>query len=389
MATGQTTLMPTIDEFAKAKLAALEAAHLRRTLAETVREDGLWVVRSGRRMLSFSCNDYLNLTHHPAVKRAAVEAIERWGAGAGASRLVTGNHPLFGELERRLARLKGTEAACVFGSGYLANAGIVPVIVGEGDLLLVDELSHSCLWAGARLSRAQVEMFRHNDVTHAEEILRQHRGSHRHALIVTDGVFSMDGDLAPLNELSALARTHDAWLMSDDAHGLGVLGGGRGSAFAMGATPDLQMGTLSKALGSYGGYVCASAAAIDLLKTRARTLIYSTGLPPASVAVALAALDIVESDPELTARPLAKAQAFTRACNLPLATSQIVPVVLGEPLATLEASQILEREGFLVTPIRPPTVPEGTARLRLTFTAGHPDDEIARLAAIIRERILA
>ncbi|MGA7713543.1 MAG: 8-amino-7-oxononanoate synthase [Rhizomicrobium sp.] len=381
--------MSSLDEFAKTKLAALEAAHLRRILAETAREDGIWVTRSGRRLLSFSCNDYLNLTHHPAVKRAAIEAVEKWGAGAGASRLVTGNHPLFGELERRLARLKGTEAACVFGSGYLANAGIVPALMSEGDLVLVDALSHSCLWAGARLSGARVEQFRHNDVAHAAEILLATRATHRHAMIVTDGVFSMDGDLAPLNALSELARAKDAWLMSDDAHGLGVLGGGRGSAFAMGASVDLQMGTLSKALGSYGGYVCASTAVIDLLKTRARTLIYSTGLPPASVAAALAALDIVESDPELTARPLAKAQAFTRACNLPLATSQIVPVVLGDPLAALEASQLLEREGFLVTPIRPPTVPEGTARLRLAFTAGHPDREIVRLAAIMRERILS
>jgi 8-amino-7-oxononanoate synthase len=371
--------MSSLDDFAAAKLAELDTQHLRRTLAETAREDGIWVVRGGRRMLSFSCNDYLNLTHHPAVKRAAMEAVERWGAGAGASRLVTGNHPLFSELERRLARLKGTEAACVFGSGYLANAGIVPVIVGEGDLLLVDELSHSCLWAGARLSRARTTMFRHNDVVHAEEILRRHRASHRHALIVTDGVFSMDGDLAPLKELSALARAHDAWLMSDDAHGLGVKH----------ASVDLQMGTLSKALGSYGGYVCASAVVIDLLKTRARTLIYSTGLPPASVAAALAALDIIEADLELTARPLAKAQSFTRACNLPRAQSQIVPVVLGDPLAALEASQILEHDGFLVAPIRPPTVPEGTARLRLAFTAGHPDAEIARLAGIIRERILS
>ena len=381
--------MSSLDEFAKTKLAALEAAHLRRTLAETTREDGIWVERGSRRMLSFSCNDYLNLTHHPAVKRAAEEAVQRWGAGAGASRLVTGNHPLFGELERRLARLKGTEAACVFGSGYLANAGIVPVIVGEGDLVLADELSHACLWAGAQLSHARVEKFRHNDVAHVEEILHTHRAAHRHALIVTDGVFSMDGDLAPLRELSAIGRAYDTWLMSDDAHGLGVLGSGRGSAFAAGATVDLQMGTLSKALGSYGGYVCASAAVVDLLKTRARTLVYSTGLPPASAAAALAALDIVEADPALTARPLAKAQSFTRACNLPPAMSQIVPVVLGEPLVALEASQLLEREGFLVTPIRPPTVPEGTARLRLAFTAGHPDEEIARLAGIVRERILS
>jgi 8-amino-7-oxononanoate synthase len=377
--------MSVLDEFAKAKIAALEAKHLCRRLAETVREDGVWVTRDGRRLLSFSCNDYLNLSHHPDVKAAAIAAIVKYGAGAGASRLVTGNHPLLEELERRLARFKGCEAACVFGSGYLANAGILPVLVGEDDLLLIDALSHSCLWAGAQLSRARVKKFRHNDVTHAEEILGLQRAAHRHVLIVTDGVFSMDGDLAPLAELSTLARAHDAWLMSDDAHGLGVLG--HGSALASGV--DLQMGTLSKALGSYGGYVCASADVIALIKTRARTLIYSTGLPPASAAAALAALDIIESDADLVARPLAKAQAFTRACNLPLAASPIVPVILGDPLAALEASQLLEREGFLVIAIRPPTVPEGTARLRFAFTAGHPDDEIARLARIVRERILA
>jgi 8-amino-7-oxononanoate synthase len=379
--------MSSLDHFAKAKLAALEAKHLRRTLAETVREEGVWVMRSGRRMLSFSCNDYLNLSHDPRVKAAAAAAVETYGAGAGASRLVTGNHPLLEQLEWRLARLKGTEAACVFGSGYLANAGIIPALVGEGDLLLVDALSHACLWAGAQLSRARTLKFRHNDVAHAGEILNTHRAAHRHALIVTDGVFSMDGDLAPLAELSALARAHDAWLMSDDAHGLGVLNGGRGSA--VGAAVDLQMGTLSKAIGSYGGYVCASADVIALLKTRARTLIYSTGLPPASAAAAIAALDIVESDAALVARPLAKAQAFTSACNLKLAASPIVPVLLGDPLVALEASQLLEREGFLVIAIRPPTVAEGTARLRFAFSAGHPDQEIERLAGIVRERILA
>jgi 8-amino-7-oxononanoate synthase len=374
--------MPSLDQFADAKLTELEAAHLRRTLAGTAREDGVWVTRDGRRLLSFSCNDYLNLTHHPAVKAAAVAAIETHGAGAGASRLVTGNHPLYAELETRLARLKGTEAACVFGSGYLANAGIVPVIVGEGDLLLVDALAHSCLWAGAQLSRATVLTFRHNDLEHAAQLLRLHRARHEHALIVTDHVFSMDGDLAPLDELSALAKKHEAWLMTDDAHGLGVV-----THEAAGAV-DLQMGTLSKALGSYGGYVCASRPVIDLIETRARTLIYSTGLPPASVAAAVAALDVIAGDPALAARPLAKAQAFTRALNLPLAQSPIVPIVLGDAVAALDAQAVLEREGFLVTAIRPPTVPAGTARLRFAFTAGHPDDEIARLAHLVREHIL-
>ncbi|HTQ13483.1 MAG TPA: 8-amino-7-oxononanoate synthase [Rhizomicrobium sp.] len=378
--------MPPLDRFAQDKLAALDARNRRRRLTETAREDGLWVVRAGRRLLSFSCNDYLNLTHHPKVKAAAAEAVLAWGAGAGASRLVTGNHPLFAALEARLARFKGTEAACVFGSGYLANAGIVPAFVGEGDLLLVDELSHSCLWAGARLSRAAVGTFRHNDVAHAEELLKDRRREHANALIVTDSVFSMDGDLAPLRELAALARGHDAWLMSDDAHGLGVLGGGRGAAH--GAGVDLNMGTLSKALGSHGGYVCASSPAIEWIGTRARTLIYSTGLPPANAAAALAALDIIEADPALTARPLARAQAFTRMLDLPLAQSPIVPVVLGEEAAALEAQRVLEREGVLAVAIRPPTVPAGTARLRLAFTAGHSEDDVARLAALVRARVL-
>jgi 8-amino-7-oxononanoate synthase len=297
---------------------------------------------------------------------------------------------LFAELEARLAKFKQTEAACVFGSGYLANAGIIPTLVGEGDLLLIDELSHSCLWAGSQLSHAQVQTFRHNDLADVEEILTRHRGEVRHALIVTDGVFSMDGDLAPLTDLGALAQAHDAWLMSDDAHGLGVVANGKGSVFAGGskAPVDLQMGTLSKAIGSYGGYLCASQPVIDLIKTRARTLVYSTGLPPASVAAAIAALDIIESDSALTARPLAHAQNFTRALNLPLAQSPIVPVILNDEMRALEAQQLLERDGFLVTAIRPPTVPAGTARLRLAFTAAHPEAEIARLASVIRERIL-
>ena len=382
--------MSSLDNFALDKLSALEAASRRRTLVDTARQDGIWVSRAGRRLLSFSCNDYLNLTHHPKVKAAAIGAIETYGAGAGASRLITGNHPLLSELEERLAKLKGAEAACVFGSGYLANTGIIPTLIGEGDLLLLDELSHSCLWAGAQMSRGRVFTFRHNDIGHARDLLAQHRAGHRHALVITDGVFSMDGDLAPLHELSALAGEHDAWLMSDDAHGLGVVGEGRGSAFVHGhkARIDLQMGTLSKALGSYGGYLCASRAVIDLIKTRARTLVYSTGLPPASAAAAIAALDVIEGDPVFAASAVEKARSFTRALNLPLAQSPIVPLLLGEETTALEAQQVLEKSGFLVTAIRPPTVPAGTARLRFAFTAGHPDGEIARLAQVVRESVM-
>lgn len=377
--------MHSLERFAAHKLAELDARKLKRTLKEDVRLDGLWIERGGRRLLSFSCNDYLNLSHHPDVKAAAREAITRYGAGAGASRLITGNHPLMTALEEKLARFKGTEAACVFGSGYLANTGIVPTLVHEGDLLLIDELAHSCLWAGSTLSGARVEKFRHNDMAHVEDLLRALRGAHRSALLLTDGVFSMDGDLAPLDELTALCDAHDVWLMSDDAHGLGVVGGGRGAAHAFpGARVPLQMGTLSKAAGSYGGYLCASANVIDLIKTRARTLVYSTGLPPASAAAALAALEIIESDAALTEAPLSNARRFTASAQLPRAESPIVSIVLGDPQRALDAAERLEEQGFLVVPIRPPTVPEGTARLRIAFTAHHSEADIDRLAAAVR-----
>jgi 8-amino-7-oxononanoate synthase len=383
--------MPSLDRYATSKLVELDRRHLRRALQETLREDRIWVERNGRRLLSFSCNDYLNLTQHPEVKRAAMAALERYGAGSGASRLVTGNHPLYAELEARLAKIKETEAAIVFGSGYLANTGIIPVLIGRDGLVVLDELSHACIYAGAQLSRGKVLTFRHNDVGHARDLLAEHRREHDQALIVTDGVFSMDGDLAPLAELNALAREYDAWLMSDDAHGLGVVGGGRGSSFAGSRHVDvpLQMGTLSKAIGAYGGYLCASGPVIELMRNRARTLIYSTGLPPAIVAAAIAALDVIEREPGYAALPVQKARRFTRATNLPEAQSPIVPVVIGEEEATLAASELLAEQGFLAAAIRPPTVPAGTARLRLTFTAQHPDDAIDRLASLVREKICA
>jgi 8-amino-7-oxononanoate synthase len=384
--------MHSLDEFAGDKLAGLERAQLRRRPVVTTRA-GIWVERDDRRLLSFSCNDYLNLSQHPQVIAAAVDAIKRYGVGAGASRLVTGNHPLYADLESRLARLKGSEAACVFGSGYLANTGIIPALVGPDDLIVVDELAHACIHAGAKLSGAQVHVYRHCDPSHAETLLVQHRAGKQWALIATDGVFSMDGDVAPLAALAALARRVDAWLLSDDAHGLGVVGGGRGSAFTNGAdrTPidvPLQAGTLSKAVGAYGGYLCASQAVIDLMRTRARTFIYSTGLPPAIVAAAIAALDFIESNPAYVAEPLRKARLFARALNLPEAQSAIVPVIVGDAAAALAASDLLRDSGFLVVAIRPPTVPAGTARLRFAFTARHDDADIARLAEIVQRQVL-
>ena len=378
--------MNSLDAFADAKLAGLEARLLKRTLKPTTRLDGLMVERAGQRLLSFSCNDYLNLSHDPQVKAAAAAALEQYGTGAAASRLVTGDHPLMGAFETRLSAFKGYDGACLFGSGYLANAGAIPTFVGEGDTVICDELSHACIWAGARLSGAAVSTFRHNDLNDLEDQLRAETTGR--VLVATEGVFSMDGDQAPLGDLSALCARHDAWLLVDDAHGLGVLGEGRGTAaLYAGAEVPLAMGTLSKALASYGGYVCGSRAVVDLLKTRARTAIYSTGLPPASVAASLAALDRIESDPDLVAAPLAKARAFTRAANLPDATSAIVPVILGDAETALAAQAALEAEGFLVTAIRPPTVAEGTARLRVAFTAGHPDAEIERLAGLVRKLV--
>jgi 8-amino-7-oxononanoate synthase len=380
--------MSSLDDFAMGKLADLEGRHLLRTLMTTARREVV-VERDGRRLVSFSCNDYLGLSTHPALAEAARDAIAQYGVGAGASRLVTGNHPLYDALESRLARLKGTAGCCVFGSGYLANTGIVPVLAGSGDLVLIDELAHACLWAGARLSGATVLPYRHNDLDDLRALLNESRTRHGKTLILTDGVFSMDGDLAPLPALGRLAREYDAWLMADDAHGIGVLGRGRGSTFATGTAADvpLQMGTLSKAIGGYGGYLCASAPVIELMKNRARTLIYSTALPPATVAAAVAALDLIVANPALAAAPLAKARAFTARAGLPPARSQIVPLIIGEPDAALAAAHLLEAEGFLVVPIRPPTVPAGTARLRFAFTARHDDGDIARLADLVRTRV--
>ncbi len=382
--------MSSLDEFARDKLAALADAGLARRITETRRGAESRAERDGSELISFCCNDYLNLTQHRGVKRAAIAAIEKYGMGAGASRLVTGSHPLYVRLEAALARIKGCEAAIVFGSGYLANLGIVPALAASGDLILADELVHASLHAGTRAAGARALLFAHNDTGDCRRLLAQERAGHTRCLILTEGVFSMDGDRAPLGALSDLARDHDCWLLVDDAHGFGVLGGGRGSAFEDGEIDiPLQMGTLSKAVGAYGGFLCASRPVIELMASRARSLIYTTGLPPGVVAAAIAALDIIEGDAELVAAPLRKARAFTAQLNLPTAESPIVPLIVGDARRALDASDSLARRGFLVTAIRPPTVPEGTARLRFTFTAGHADRDIEGLAAAVREIGLA
>jgi 8-amino-7-oxononanoate synthase len=375
-----------LDDVARDKLAALDRRALRRRLVTTDRPGAVNAERDGAALVSFSCNDYLGLTHHPEVVAASIAATRRYGTGAGSSRLVNGNHALYAELERKLAALKDAEDAVVFGSGYLTNLGVIPALVGRADLVLLDELCHSCLLAGAELSRARVLEFRHNDVTHVAELLREERPRHRHCLVLTDGVFSMEGDLAPLAELAPLAAAHDAWLMTDDAHGLGVVGDGRGSTFAAGAPAavPLQMGTLSKAVGGYGGYLCASRSVCELVRNRARTLVYSTGLPPGVVAAASRALDLIATDLDLVRRPLTLAREFTAALDLPPAASPIVSLLQGSAARALSASETLRHAGFLVAAIRPPTVPPGTSRLRVTFSAEHTSEQVAALAAAVR-----
>lgn len=374
--------MTTLDDYARRKLVALDDILLRRRL-RTIDTEAAHHVR-GSTAINFCSNDYLGLAGDARLAEAAAGAARTHGTGAGASRLVTGNHSLYDVLERKIAALKGCEAAVVFGSGYLANVGAIPALVSQGDLVLADALSHACMMSGAKLSGARVLAFRHNDVAQLCELLVEYRPGARHCLVLTEGVFSMDGDLAPLPDIMAVAREHDAWVMTDDAHGLGVLGQGRGSAAHWGVAPDVQMGTLSKAVGSYGGYVAASRAVVDLLINRARSLIYATGLPPTVIAASIAGVDIIAGDAALCAVPLARAQLFAAELGLPAPSSPIVPLILGSSEAALVASQALEARGFLVTAIRPPTVPEGSARLRVTFTAAHREQDVVRLANAVR-----
>ncbi len=365
-----------IDSAAREKLAELETRNIRRRLNSTHRTEGGMAHRDRRDLISFCDNDYLGLSTDPRVIEAACKAAKAYGAGAGASRLVTGDCPLNAHLEQKLATMKATDAARVFGSGYLANIGTVPVLVGKDDLIVMDELAHACLHTGAKLSGADIALFRHNDPADADRALNA-RAAYRRALIVTETVFSMDGDVAPLADLDHLCREYDAWMMTDDAHGLGVV--------ALDNPAPIQMGTLSKAAGAYGGYVCGPDSYIDLLTGRARSLIYTTGLPPSVLGAALKALEIINAEPQLGDAALTNAALFANLLDLPTPQSAIIPIILGDAGEALTVSETLSDKGFLVSAIRPPTVPEGTARLRCTFTAVHQEKDVRALAAAIKE----
>jgi 8-amino-7-oxononanoate synthase len=328
-------------------------------------------------------NDYLGLAGHPALREAACAAMERYGFGSGASRLVSGTSSQHQALEHRIAQFKGTEAALLFNSGYAANTGIIPAVAGAGDVILSDSLNHASIIDGCRLSKAELQVYRHGDVGHVESLLKKSVHARR-KLIVTDGVFSMDGDIAPLPELASLAGKYSAILMVDDAHATGVLGKtGRGTTehFNLTGRVHIQMGTFGKALGSFGAYVTGSRDLIDCLINRSRSFIFSTALPPAVCAASIAALDIIEHEPLLRENLWKNLERFVNgliSLNISTGTSEtpIVPVMIGDSAKALKAGEKLLEYGIYATAIRPPTVPEGAARIRTTIMATHTDKDI-------------
>ncbi len=360
-----------------------EQQHLLRKPTVIVYKDGTQATVNGKNVLLMCSNDYLGLSRHPALLEAADSAMLLYGFGSGAARLVSGTSPLHEELESRIARFKGTEAAILFNSGYAANTGIIPALAGERDVILSDSLNHASIVDGCRLSTARISVFRHKDMNHLEQLLRQTRSAARR-LIVTDGVFSMDGDIAPLDDMADLAERYDALLMVDDAHATGVLGqNGRGTAehFGINGRVTVQMGTLGKAFGSFGAYAAGSKNLIEYLVNRARSYIYSTALPPAVCAASIAAIDIVEQEPALRQKLHMNRRCFSDGLKkigvvAENSGSPIMPIMIGTSEQALKIASRLFECGVYAAAIRPPTVPSGTARIRMTITAGHTEEDI-------------
>jgi 8-amino-7-oxononanoate synthase len=374
-----------------AELDALQAKGLRRALEPLGPAQGPVVVVDGRPHVNLCSNDYLGLAFDPRLRRAAAEAAEREGAGAGAARLVAGDLPVHGALERRLAAFKGTEAALLFNSGYHANAGVPPALVGRGDAVFSDVLNHASIVDGCLLSRAELVRYRHLDVAELDDLLARTKA--RRKLVVTDAVFGMDGDAAPLGEIADACDRHGAMLYVDEAHSAGVLGPtGAGLAEALGVSGrvDVHMGTLGKALGSFGAYVAGSRRLVDLLVSKARTFIFTTALPPAACGAALAALDVLAAEPARRERLRAlsarmKAGLERLGFELSGVVAPIFPVVLGTEERALAASRALRARGFFVRAIRPPTVPRGTSRLRVALGAGHDEAQVDAFLGALAE----
>jgi len=386
------------DLFAE-QLKALRAAALDRHLFEISSSQGPEIQIVGRRLINFSSNDYLGLANDPRLRGAATAAINEFGVGAGASRLISGTQSPHVRLERALAEWKGADAALCFNTGYAAALGTIPALVTKIDVVLLDKLCHASLIDGAKLSGAILRIFPHNNLrkleNHLEWTRREHAG--KRVLILTESVFSMDGDRAPLRELVQLKKQYGALLMLDEAHAVGVIGpNGRGLAAAENVSDDVDvhMGTLSKALGTSGGYICGSHDLIECLINRARCFIYSTAPPPAIVAAALAAVNFLSSSEGEERRVLLWERIrLMRELLSPLTSyvsrsahsgSAIFPLIVGDEQAALDLAAALKNEGFLVPAIRYPTVAKGSARLRITVTAAHQEDHIRSLCEAIR-----
>jgi len=373
------------------RLAELRDRGLYRRLRLIEGPQGPQVLLGGKQVLLLCSNNYLGLADHKLVREAAADAAIRWGAGAGASRLISGNMEPHRQLEGRLARFKGYESALLFGSGYLANTGTIAALASQGEVVFSDELNHASIIDGCRLSGAETFVYRHADLEHLAWGLRE--AGERAALIVSDGVFSMDGDLAPLPGLFELAREHGARLMVDEAHATGAVGpGGRGSVAAAGLSGevDVVVGTLGKALGSYGAYVCADTEVVDYLVNRARPFVFSTALPPASIGAAAAALEVLEGEPQrvevLQANAaVLRAQLAAEGFASEGSETQIVPLEVGDADRTMELCELLLERGVFAQGIRPPTVPEGSSRLRFTVMATHTASELQNAAKLVGE----
>jgi 8-amino-7-oxononanoate synthase len=370
------------------RLQALRDRGLYRRLRLIEGPQGPRVTLDGRPVLLLCSNNYLGLADDPRVREAAAEAALRWGAGSGASRLISGSMEAHRTLEAGLAEFSGYAAALLFGSGYLANTGVIATLAGAGEVVFSDEKNHASIVDGCRLSRAETFVYRHADLEHLEWGLREAGG--RGALIVSDGVFSMDGDVAPLAGLLELARRHGCRLMVDDAHAVGAVGpGGRGSVAAAGLSGevDVVVGTLGKALGSYGAYACATPQTIDFLVNTARPFIFSTAPPPPTIGAAIAALEILIAEPQLVERLQANAATLREALAAEGlstgSTTQIVPVEVGEAEPTMQLCELALEGGVFAQGIRPPTVPAGSSRLRLTVMASHEPAELRAAARTI------
>jgi 8-amino-7-oxononanoate synthase len=375
-------------DFIRDTLDALKAQSLYRQLVVVGSAAGPHIQVGGRRVLQFASNNYLGLAGDERVRQAAVRGIERWGWGAGASRLVSGNTEAHEALQRDLADFKGTEAAVVFPTGYMANLGAITALVGRGDVVISDRENHASIYDGVKLSGAELKRYPHADAAAAARLLTPHSALHTpHCLLVTDTVFSMGGDLAPLADLSAACRAAGAMLLVDEAHALGLLGptgAGLVEQLGLGGAVTASVGTLSKSLGGVGGFVAASRQVCDLLINKARPLVYSTALPAAACEAAREALRILRSEPDRRRRPMAlanrlRADLHARGFDTAQSTTPIIPVIVGDADRTLAMAAALLERGIFCPAIRPPTVPPHTSRLRISLTADHTEDDLGRL----------